>query len=148
MRSVFLLAFVLTAKAAVLPSISPRALPPDCNKAYEDLPLVEFNDGSTTSGEAGIGAEFETLQIQFSNDKCSLEHTFQAKHKTVKGCSRRNFVLSVDTSVEHGKGKLSAEYVLDGRNIKVSDGSSAAAGKAVQDNLVSRSLDKLERWHN
>jgi hypothetical protein len=51
-------------------------------------------------------------------------------------------------SVEHGKGKLSAEYVLDGRNIKVSDGSSAAAGKAVQDNLVSRSLDKLERWHN
>jgi hypothetical protein len=143
MRSILLLTFVLTIKVAVLPSISARALPPGCDQAYEDIALVEFNDGPTTSGEAGSGAEFETLQIQFSNDKCSLEDTFLAKRKTVKGRSGKNFVLSVDTSIEQGKGKVSAEYVLDGRSIKVADGSAVAAGKAAHDDLVSTSPHAL-----
>ncbi|KAF2809892.1 uncharacterized protein BDZ99DRAFT_570540 [Mytilinidion resinicola] len=122
---------------AVLPSITPRALPPGCDEAYKDIALVELNDGPTTSGDAGIGAEFETLQIQFSNNQCSLADTFSAKRKTVQGRSGTNFVLSVDTSVEQGKGKLSAEYVLDGRNIRVGDGSAAAAGRAAHDDLAS-----------
>jgi hypothetical protein len=136
MHSVLFLSLLLSAKAAVLPSITPRALPPGCD---EEIGLVEFNDGPTTSGDAGIGAEFETIDIQFSNDKCSLEDTFLAKRKTVQGRSGTNFVLSVDTSVEQGKGKLSAEYVLDGRNIKVGDGSAAAAGRAAHDDLVKTS---------
>lgn len=141
MHSVLYLTFVLTAKAAVVPLITPRALPPGCDEVYEDIPLVEFNDGPTSSGEAGIGAEFETLGIQFSNNRCSLEDTFLAKRKTIRGHSGKNFVLSVDTSVEQGKGRLSAEYVLDGRSIKVGDGSAAAAAKAVQGDLVSYSLN-------
>jgi hypothetical protein len=144
MHSVLFLSLLLTTKAAVLPSVTPRGLPPGCDEAYEEIALVEFNDGPTTSGDAGIGAEFETLQIQFSNDKCNLADTFLAKRKTVKGRSGTNFVLSVDTSVEQGAGKLSAEYVLDGRNIKVGDGSAAAAGKAAHDDLVSTSLNVLQ----
>jgi hypothetical protein len=143
MRSILFITFAFTTKAAVLPSITARALPPDCDQTYEDIALVEFNDGLTNSGEAGIGAEFETLQIQFSNDKCSLEDTFLAKRKTVKGRYGNNFVLSVDTSVEQGKGKLSAEYVLDGRSIKVGDGSAVAAEKAALDDLASTSLHVL-----
>jgi hypothetical protein len=137
MRSILFLTFVLTAEAAVLPSITARALPPGCEQAYEDIEMVEFNDGPTASGEAGIGAEFETIQIQFLNAKCNLEDTFAAKRKTVKGRTGKNFVLSVDTSVEQGEGVVSAEYVLDGRSIKVGDGSAVAAGKAAHDDLVS-----------
>lgn len=137
MHFVLYLSLLLTARAAVLPSITARGLPPDCDEAYEDIALVEFNDGPTTSGDAGIGAEFETLQIQFSNDKCNLADTFEAKRKTIKGRSGTNFLLSADTSVEQGQGKLSAEYILDGRSIKVGDGSAAKAGKAARDDLVS-----------
>jgi hypothetical protein len=145
MHSVLFLSFMLTAKAAVLPSITPRAIPPGCDDAYQGVgfAMVELNDGPTTSGDAGIGAEFETIGIQFSHDTCSLEDTFSAKRKTVQGRSGMNFVLSVDTSVEQGQGKLSAEYVLDGRNIKVGDGSAEAAGRAAHDDLVSASLN----WH-
>jgi hypothetical protein len=145
MQSILFLTVALTTKAAVLPSITARALPPGCEEAYEHIALVEFNDGPTTSGEAGIGAEFETINVQFSNNQCSLEDTFLAKRKTVKGHSGLNFVLSVDTSVEQGKGRLSAEYVLDGRNIKVGDHeSAAAAGRAAHDDLVSNLLNRLQ----
>ncbi|KAF2492650.1 hypothetical protein BU16DRAFT_592358 [Lophium mytilinum] len=136
MHFLLFLSLLLTAKAAVLPSITPRAPPPGCDEEFENIPLVEFNDGPTISGDAGIGAEFETPFIQFTNDQCSLEDTFSAKRKTIQGRSGTNFVLSADTSVEMGKGKLSAEYVLDGRNIKVGDGSAAAAGRAAHDDLA------------
>lgn len=139
MHSALIFPLLLTANAAVLPAITPRVhprgLPPGCD--YNAIEMVELNDGPTTSGDAGIGAEFETIEIQFVQGGCSLVDTFEAKRKTVKGRSGTNFVLSVDTSVEQGKGKLSAEYVLDGRNIKVGDGSAAAAGKAAHDDLVS-----------
>ncbi|KAL1607616.1 hypothetical protein SLS60_002550 [Paraconiothyrium brasiliense] len=113
----------------------PRAPPPGCGP--EEFSMVEFNDGPTTSGDAGIGAEFETFYIQFTHDTCSLEDTFAAKRKTIRGRSGTNFVLSVDTSVEQGKGKVSAEYVLDGRNIRVGENEAAAAGKAAHDDLAS-----------
>jgi hypothetical protein len=148
MHAILFLSFVLTAKSVVLPSITPRAVPPGCEQAYEEITLVEINDGPTTSGDAGIGAEFETIDIQFSNSGCSLGDTFLAKGKTVQGRSGTNFVLSVDTSVEQGKGKLSAEYVLDGRNIKVGDKSAEAAGRAARDDLVGTYLNGLQYSRN
>lgn len=148
MHSVLFLSLLLTAKAVVLPSITPRALPPGCDEAYGEIARVEFNDGPTTSGDAGIGAEFETIAIQFSNSKCSLEDTFIAKRKLVKGHSGTNFVLSTDTSIEQGAGRLSAEYVLDGRKINVGDGSAAAAGKAAYDDLVNTLLNGLQPRRN
>jgi len=143
MHPVPYISLLLTANAAVLPGITPRAfLHPFPHGCSDDaIALVEFNDGPTTSGEAGIGAEFETIDIQFTQQGCSLGDTFEAKRKTVKGHSGANFVLSVDTSVEQGAGTVSAEYVLDGRNIKVGDGSASAAGRAAHADLVSTLLN-------
>lgn len=147
MYPVLFLSLLLSVEAAVLPSlpaITPRALPPGCDEAYEDIALVEFNDGPTNSGNAGIGAEFETLGLQFYNPKCSLSDTFEAKRKTIHGHTGTNFVLSADTSVEMGAGTLSAEYVLDGRIIEVGkNGMAAAAGKAAYNDLVSLSSSAL-----
>lgn len=131
------LALLLTANAGILPAIAPRAPVTGCDPEVESIPIVEFNDGPTGSGVAGIGAEFEAPLLQFYRQGCSLGDTFQAKRKTVAGHSGTNFLLSVDTSSELGRGKLSAEYVLDGRQIKVGDGSAAAAGRAVYDDFVS-----------
>jgi hypothetical protein len=141
MRAFIPLSLLLTTKAAVLPQKGLDGLPAGCDDTYLSIPLVEFNDGPTTSGEAGIGAEFETIGIQFYDNKCSLENTFLAKRKTIKGHTGKNYVLSADTSTE--KGKLSAEYVLDGRNIRVGDGSAAAAGKAIRDDMVRNSMRGL-----
>ena len=137
---VFLL---LTANAAVLPGMTPRAFPQAISLGCSDsaISLVKINDRNTVSEESGIGAEFETRDIQFTQQGCSLGNTFEAKRKTVKGHSGANFVLSVDTSVEQGAGTVSAEYVLDGRNIKVGDGSASAAGRAAQADLVSTLLN-------
>ncbi|KAF1967147.1 hypothetical protein BU23DRAFT_660434 [Bimuria novae-zelandiae CBS 107.79] len=111
----------LTTNAAVLASTIPRALLPGCDEKYEEISLVEFNDGPTDSGDASIGAEFETIKIQFTNRLCGLRDTFSAKH----------------TSVEQGAGRLSAEYVLDGPNIKAGSGAAAAASRAAHDDLAS-----------
>ena len=100
-----------------------------------------FNDGPSVAGDAGIGAEFETPLVNFQNSACSLDDTFAAKRMLVQGRSGQNFVLSVDTgSTELGAGKLNPEYILDGRSIKVGDGSAAAAGAAAANDFVSTSL--------
>lgn len=142
-----ILSLFVAAKAALLPPMNVRAVSPECNEAYRDILMVEFNDGPTTSLEAGIGAEFESVGIQFTDEHCSLEDTFAAKRKTVQGHSGRDFVLSVDTSAEQGAGRLSAEYVLDGRNIKVNE-SAAVVGRAVYHDLVSTLLQGYQSWHN
>ncbi|KAL9084424.1 MAG: hypothetical protein Q9165_008062 [Trypethelium subeluteriae] len=132
MYFVLLLFFSLTANSALLPR-----LPAGCEGDFEDIEMVELNDGPTTAGDAGIGAEFETPLFNFQNKDCSLDDTFAAKRKTVQGRTGTNFVLSVDTgSTELGKGKLNPEYVLDGKNIKVGDGSATAAGKAATGDLM------------
>ena len=132
----FFLFLVLAVNAAVLP----RA-PTDCQDEFEDLEMDVFNDGPSVTGNAGIGAEFETFFFGFQNSACSLEDTFAAKRKTVQGRSGLNYLLSVDTgTLELGAGKLNPEYILDGRNINVGDGSAAAAGTAIRDDFVSASL--------
>lgn len=137
------LAVIHIANAALLPAIAPRGPGPGCEPEYEDIPLAEFNYGTTEDSTAGIGAEFEAPFLQFKQKGCSLANTFQAKRKKVTGRAGTNFWLSVDTSSEFGAGTLVSEYVLDGTKIKVGDGSAAAAGKAVQDDFVSvlRSLN-------
>ena len=136
MLSLFLLVFLLGVNGVVLPGAGPAG-----PNVFEDIEMSVFNDGPTASREAGIGAEFETPLFNFQNLSCSLEDTFSAKRKLVKGRAGKNFVLTADTgSTELGKGKLNPEYILDGRNIKVGDGSAAAAGAAMSKDFVSFSL--------
>jgi hypothetical protein len=125
---------------AVNGAVTPRA-PTDCQDVFEDIEMSVFNDGPTVTGDAGIGAEFETPLGQFSNSACSLEDTFAAKRKLVQDRPGTNFALSVDTgSLELGAGKLNSEYILDGKSINVGDGSAAAAGAAAARDFASASL--------
>lgn len=125
---------------AVNASVVPRALT-DCGDGIENIEMSVWNDGPSVTGDAGIGAEFETPFFNFQNSACSLEDTFAAKRMVIQGRSGQNFVLSVDTgSTELGAGKLNPEYILDGTSIKVGDGSAAAAGAAATNDLVSASL--------
>lgn len=122
--------FLLATNAAVI-----QRAPDEC---LEDIEMTVFNDGPSVTGDAGIGAEFETPFVNFQNSNCNLEDTFGAKRKLVQGRSGTNFDLSVDTgSTELGAGKLNPEYILDGRQIRVGDGSAAAAGAAASKDFVS-----------
>lgn len=132
----FFLFLLLAVNAAVL-----LRAPFNCQAEFEDIEMDVFNDGPSVTGDAGIGAEFETPLFNFQNSACSLDDTFAAKRLTVQGRSGLNYLLSVDTgATELGAGKLNPEYILDGRNINVGDGSAAAAGAAVTDDFVSASL--------
>ena len=127
---ILFLVLLLTVHAAVFPSAS-----------VEDIEMDVFDDGPTVTGDAGIGAEFETPLFNFQNSACSLENTFAAKGLTIQGHSGPNYRLSVDTGyIEIGAGKLNPEYVLDGRTIKVGDGSATAAGAAIAADFVGTSL--------
>ena len=113
--------------------------PIDCQtEDFESFEMDDIGSGPTSDGAAGIGAEFETLYVNFHNSACNLEDTFAAKHKPVEGWSGLDFNLSVDTgALELGAGKLNPEYVLHGRSIKVGDGSATAAGAAAANDFVS-----------
>lgn len=124
---------------AVDATVLPRALD-DCIDEIE-IEMSVWQDGPTVTGDAGIGAEFETPYVQLQNPQCNLANTFLAKRKIIQGRSGTNFDLSVDTgSTELGAGKLNLEYILDGTRIKVGDGSAAAAGGAAASSFVSASL--------
>ena len=84
MHSILFSSLLLTANAATVPSLLPRVLPPGCEEYLDNIALPELNDGPTTSGDAGIGAEFETPLIFFSHKECRLEDTFAAKRKPVQ----------------------------------------------------------------
>lgn len=140
MRFEVFLALLLTANAATLPQLAPRGncLGTCCSEDAEDAPeMHEMDDGPTDSGAAGIGAEFETYQLNFAQEGCSQADTYHAKGKKIPARAGTNFVLTADTASIVSPGSLTPEWILDGTKIKVGDGSAAAAGRAVYQNWVS-----------
>ncbi|KAL8830823.1 MAG: hypothetical protein Q9191_001221 [Dirinaria sp. TL-2023a] len=122
---------LLTASAAYVP-LQPRVDP--CVEEVEDTEMAEL-DGVTADGTAGIGAEFESPFFYFVSPNCNADNTNAAKKEVVAGRTGSNWFLSADTGA--GFGKLHAEYILNGKNIKVGTGDGAKAGKAVTDDLIS-----------
>ena len=120
---------LLTASAAYLP---PRAVDP-CIQDVQDVEAVQL-DGPTADGTAGIGAEFESPGFYFTNIDCSVEDTNAAKKQVVAQRTGTNWKLTADSTSDQGK--VNAEYILDGENIKVGSGDGAIAGKAWADDLV------------
>ena len=121
---------LLTASAAYLP-LQPRVDP-----CIQDIPDEAVQqDGPTADGTAGIGAEFESFAFIFENPQCSPEDTNAARKQIIAERTGLNWELTADTGANPGK--LNAEYILDGRNIKVGSGDGAVAGKAWADDLVS-----------
>lgn len=121
---------LLTASAAYLP---PRALDP-CIQDVQDIEAVQL-DGPTADGTAGIGAEFESPAFYFTSPSCSVEDTNAARKQVVAQRTGTNWELTADSTSDPGK--INAEYILNGVNIKVGSGDGATAGKAWADDLVS-----------
>ena len=121
---------LLTASAAYLP---PRALDP-CTQDVQDVEAVQL-DGPTADGTAGIGAEFESPAFYFTNISCSVADSNTVKHQIVAQRTGTNWELTADSTSDAGK--VNAEYILNGQNIKVGSGDGARAGKAWADDLVS-----------
>ena len=128
------MSILLTASAAYVPHIDP------CLKEVQDQENVEL-DGVTNDGTAGIGAEFESPEFYFVKRECSPEDTFAATGKIIAGRQGTNWMLTADTVPTPGK--LNAEYILDGRNIKVGAGNAKKAGAAIAKDLVSSAASRL-----
>ena len=89
-------------------------------------------------GTAGLGIEFESVAFYFKKDGCSLTDTNAAKAKIISGRTGEYWELTADTG--SGAGSLHAEYILNGKYIKVGDGSAARAASAAAQDLVSAAV--------
>lgn len=93
------------------------------------------SDGPTSDKSAGLGVEFECPAILFASSGCSAGDTNQAKGKVVGDRKGTNWELTADTT-QNVAGSLTAEYILDGKVIKIGDGTASAAAAAASSNLV------------
>ena len=92
-------------------------------------------DGPTSDKSAGLGMEFECSAIVLRSPECSAQDTNQAKGKVVTGRKGTNWELTADTT-SNVAGSLAPEYILDGTNIKIGDGTASVAAKAAFTDLV------------
>ena len=127
------ISILATASAAWLPLL-PRIEPGGSCGEYVADELDDL-DGPTADGTAGLGIEFESAAFYFRKDGCSLTDTNAAKGKIISGHTGNNWELTADTG--SGPGDVHAEYILNGKNIKVGDGSAAEVASAAAQDLVS-----------
>jgi len=128
------LLMLFTASAVHVP-LQPRV--GACDAAIQDNEGDELT-APTSDGTAGIGAEFESPFFYLTNSACSKADTDTAKRQVIAGRTGTNFELTADTV--GAAGKLQAEYILDGQNIKVGTGDAAKAGAAAAADIVSTRL--------
>lgn len=126
----FQYASLLLTASALETSLQPRT---DCEDTQDDQ--LVYNDGPTTDRTAGIGAEFESPFFRLINRACNGEDTDAAKKSVIDGRRGTNWELTADST--GSPGRLNAEYILDGRNIKVGSDDGWKAGKELAENLVS-----------
>ena len=131
------------------PANPPLANPPQPNPIDPPpIPLQQIaaqeppvDDASTGDRSAGIGMEFEAGGLRFKSDKLAAKRD-QGQTDACKGHSVRykgdspatNWGLTAD--VGGGPGLLNAEYILNGKLIKVGTGDLKKAAATVQDALV------------
>lgn len=134
--SVALLLPILLLQSAInaLPSeLESRVDPASPCSADDEAPTL---DGPTSDKSAGLGVEFETSAVIFESGQCSMSDTNQAKGKLVGNRKGDKWELTADTT-EAIAGRLTAEYILDGTQIKIGDGTASAAAAAVSGDLIS-----------
>jgi hypothetical protein len=88
----------------------------------------------------GIGVEFEISQVILSKPECSQSDTDQAKGQVVGNRKGTNWKLTADTTLETA-GRLTAEYILDGTQMKIGTGVASAAAAAVSNDIVRMNLN-------
>ena len=110
----------------------------DCGESVA-TDITPTNDGGTSDKSPGIGVEFETNSLIFSNDECPLNDAFRSKAKEISGRKDKNnhWALTVDTtSTGEGNVHLTGEYILNGKLIKLGTQDAGKAAQAVSDDLV------------
>ena len=119
--------------------LSVTALPPNLRRQADpnDPCLDEAStlDGPTSDNSAGIGVEFESSVVLFNSPGCTPTKTWQAKGKQVGDRSGNDWQLTADTT-EVIAGRLTAEYILNGKTIKIGTGAASAAAAAVSSDIV------------
>lgn len=135
MQAVLLVPLVLSALVTASASNYKRQDDSD-NSCDDEAPT---SDGPTSDKSAGLGIEFECLAINFKSSGCSAGDTNQAKGRVVGGRQGTNWELTADTTF-NVPGRLTAEYILDGKVIKIGDGTASAAAVAASSDLVRSNL--------
>ena len=131
------ISILATASAVWLPLL-PRMEPGGPCGEYVATYELDDLDGPSADGTAGLGIEFETVAFYFEKDGCSLTDTNAAKTKIISERTGQNWDLTADTG--SGAGSVHAEYILNGKYIKVGDGSAAKAASAAAQDLVSAAV--------
>ena len=129
MHPLLLYISVLATASAVWLPLLPRMEPGGPCGEYADTYELDVLDAT-----AGLGIEFESAAFFFKKDGCSLTDTNAAKAKIISGRTGQYWELTADTG--SGAGSLHAEYILNGKYIKVGDGSAARAASAAAQDLV------------
>ena len=148
--TILVLFVLLLSVTALPPDLRRRAAPND--PCLDEAPTL---DGPTSDKSAGIGVEFESLAVVFRKSGCSAADTNQAKAQQVGEREGDNWQLTADTTQEIA-GMLAAEYILNGKTIKVGTGAASAAAAAVSSDIVRTHLliemhpflvlSRLYRW--
>ena len=119
--------------------LSVTAFPPDLRRRADPndpcLDEAPTLDGPTSDKSAGIGVEFESSGVVFQKPGCSAADTNQAKGQKVGDREGDNWQLTADTTAE-AAGLLQAEYILNGKTIKIGTGAASAAAAAVSSDIV------------
>lgn len=130
-QATILFSFVVFLSVTALPpNLRRRADPND--PCLDEAPTL---DGPTSDHSAGIGVEFESSAVVFSKPGCSPADTNQAKGQQVGDRKGDNWQLTADTTSEI-TGRLTAEYILNGKTIKIGTGAASAAAAAVSSDIV------------
>jgi hypothetical protein len=139
-RSLLYLSAALLCSKAALAASSAAAPAPSGTGEPENPNIYAVDDGPTPDNSAGIGVEFETSRIIFGNKDCSQDDTNAAKGKLVNNRKGDNWQLTADTT-QNIAGQLTAEYILNGINIKIGTGDAKKAAAAVASDIVSCTLE-------
>ena len=123
--------------SAVAVHVQERGISSSCciGCADDDVDIAPTNDGPTSDRSPGIGVEFETSAITFNSATANAASTYPLKGKLVNGRQGPNWQLTADTTGD-SPGVLYAEYILDGRTIKIGTGVAAVTANLVAQDLV------------
>lgn len=132
---VILLPLILTLSTNVL-SIDNQRRAFGCDGDDEGSEAPTLN-GPTSDKTARIGVEFEAGGVLFQStlaSGCSTEDTDVSKQKLVNNRQGKDWKLTVDTIGDANV--LTAEYILDGTQIKLDAGTAKEAAAAVENDFV------------
>ncbi|KAL8895447.1 MAG: hypothetical protein Q9207_008169 [Kuettlingeria erythrocarpa] len=93
-------------------------------------------DGPTGDKSPGLGVEFEAQRVVFRSGECDKASTDSSKGKMVGGRQGKNWKLTADTTLSIA-GRLVAEYILDGTQIKLGAGTATEAASLVANDFTS-----------